>query len=79
MIDTLAVIRLKLLDIVLDKIITAAAVITAFYILNSTDKTNEELCLYLSNVCEKSFDYLSVNNFNYSNFYHKFNFHSMII
>ncbi|CAI6363377.1 unnamed protein product [Macrosiphum euphorbiae] len=51
--------KLKLLDIEFDKITTAAAVVvTAFYILNSTDKTNEELCLYLSNICEKSFDYL---------------------
>ncbi|XP_026805544.1 uncharacterized protein LOC113548714 [Rhopalosiphum maidis] len=51
--------KLELLDIEYDKITTAAAVVvTAFYILNSTDKTNEELCLYLSTLCEKSIDYL---------------------
>lgn len=59
MIDNFSIVRLELLDIEFDKITTAAAVVvTAFYILNSTDKTNEELCLYLSTVCEKSFDYL---------------------
>lgn len=51
--------RLKLLDIEYDKITTAAVVVlTAFYILNSTDKRNEDLCQYLSRVCEKSIDAL---------------------
>lgn len=52
-----AITRFELLDIELDKITTAAAlVVTAFYILNSTVKKNEELCKYLSILCEKSTD-----------------------
>ncbi|KAF0763836.1 cyclin N-terminal domain-containing protein 1-like [Aphis craccivora] len=51
--------KLELLDVEYDKTTTAAAVIvTAFYILNSTDQTNEELCLYLSTLCDKSIDNL---------------------
>lgn len=51
--------RLELLDIVYDKITTGAAVvITAFFVLNPTDRKNEELCGYLSTICEKPVDYL---------------------
>jgi hypothetical protein len=52
---------LESLDIELDKITTAAAlVITAFYLLNSTDTINEELCRDLSALCEKSTDNLII-------------------
>lgn len=53
--------RLELLDIEYDKIsIAAAVIVTAFYILNSTNKKNEDLCKHLSTFCEKSIDNLLI-------------------
>lgn len=54
-----ALTRLKLLDAEYDKITTGAVVvITAIFVLNSNDKKNEEICEYLSTICEKPADYL---------------------
>jgi len=51
--------KLELLNIEYDKITTAAVVVlTAFYILDSTEIQNEELCEYLSEFCENSTDIL---------------------
>jgi len=51
--------RSKLLNIEYDKITKAAVVVlTAFHILDSTEIQNEQLCEYLSEVCENSTDIL---------------------
>lgn len=51
--------RLKLLNIEYDKITKAAVVVlTAFHISDSTEIQIEQLCEYLSELCENSTDNL---------------------